>query len=345
MSLSQNKNRIDWIDMAKGYGMLAVIIAHIVYSGPLHEWIYTFHMPLFFFLSGYVFSNKDKFDLFIKKKAKSLLIPYFTLGIPMVAFKVLYSLYQKTFTIDSTIELVKNFVFQKRLWTLWYIACLFFLNVIFYLITKFAKKNISKAVIVIAMAFIGLVYYKSGGLPLPWNIDACFMAIPFFFGGFVLKENSSKIDNLLSQTKNKIMLFLAFGLINVVFGYLNIKTTGKGLEMFDSEYANPIFTYISAFAGIFAVIIFSRFITIKPIRYIGKNSLIYYAWHQTIMIPITTIIFSFLGFQESYDIYQPYYWCYKLVQFAVIIIVLTIPTVIVEKTNLRVLLGKSKKVI
>ena len=135
---------------------------------------------------------------------------------------------------------------------------------------------------------------------------------------------------------------MAFGLINVVFGYLNIKTTGKGLEMFYSEYANPLFTYISAFAGIFAVIIFSRFFTIKPIKYIGENSLIYYAWHQTIMIPVTTIIFSFLGFQESYDIYQPYYWCYKLVQFVVIIIVLTIPTVIVEKTKLRLLLGKRK---
>ena len=342
MSLAETKNRIDWIDMAKGYGMLAVIIAHIC-TGPLHAWIYTFHMPLFFFLSGYVFSNKDKFDLFIKKKAKALLIPYFTLGIPMVAFKVLFSLYQKTFTIDSTIELVKNFVFQKRLWTLWYIACLFFLNIIFYLVTKFAKKNISKAVIVIAMAFIGLVYYKSGGLPLPWNIDACFMAIPFFFAGYVLKENSNKIDNLLSQTKNKILLFLAFGLINVVFGYLNIRTTGKGLEMFYSEYANPIFTYISAFAGIFAVIIFSRFFTIKPIRYIGKNSLIYYAWHQTIMIPVTEIGLRIIGLNLPYDITQPYYWIYKLLQFFIIIIALTVATFIFEKTKLKILLGKSIK--
>ena len=342
MSLVQNQNRIDWIDMAKGYGMLAVIIAHIC-SGPLKLWIYTFHMPLFFFLSGYVFSNKDKFDLFIKKKAKALLIPYFTLGIPMVAFKILFSLYQKTFTIDSTIELVKNFVFQKRLWTLWYIACLFFLNIIFYLVTKFANKNISKAVIVIAMAFIGLVYYKSGGLPLPWNIDACFMAIPFFFGGFVLNENSNKIDNLLSQTKNKILVFLAFGLINVVFGYLNIRATGKGLEMFYSEYANPLFTYISAFAGIFAVIIFSRFFTIKPIRYIGKNSLIYYGWHQTIMIPVTEIGLRIIGLNSPCDITQPYYWIYKLLQFFTIIIALTVATFIFEKTKLKILLGKSIK--
>ena len=341
MSLSESKKRIDWIDMAKGYGMIAVIIAHIC-SGPLHAWIYTFHMPLFFFLSGYVFNNKEKFDMFIKKKAKALLVPYFTLGIPMVAFKVLLSLYQNKFSIDYVIELVRNFVFQKRLWTLWYIACLFFLNVFFYLITKFAKNNISKAVIVIGMTLLGLVYYKSGGKPLPWNIDVCFTAIPFFFVGYVLKLNKEATEKVLSKKFISVLLFVVSGLVNVVFGYLNIRTTGTGLEMFDSEYANPVFTYISAFAGIFAVIIFSGFFTVKPIRYIGENSLVYYAWHQTIMIPVTKIGFDLLGFEHPTDISQPYYWCYKLVQLAVIIIVLTIPTVIIEKTNLRVLLGKRK---
>lgn len=342
MSLAETKNRIAWIDMAKGYGMLAVIIAHIC-SGPLHEWIYTFHMPLFFFLSGYVFNNKDNFDVFIKKKAKSLLIPYFSLGVPMVAFKILFSLYQNAFNIDSTIELVKNFVLQKRQWTLWYIACLFFLNIIFYLITKFAKKNISKAVVVIAIAFVGLLYYESGGKPLPWNIDVCFTAMPFFFVGYFLKQFKDKTEIISSKKLMNALLFIVFGLINVVFGYLNIKTTGKGLEMFDSEYANPIFTYISAFAGVFAVILFSKFFTLKPIRYIGENSLIYYAWHQTIMIPLTKMGLKFLGFSSPMDISEPYYWIYKLIQLLIIIIVLTAVTVIFEKTKLKILLGKSNK--
>ncbi len=343
MSLVESKNRIAWIDMAKGYGMLAVIIAHIVYRGPLHDWIYTFHMPVYFFLSGYVFSNKDKFDVFVKKKARSLLVPYFSLGIPMVVFTFLLKLYQNSFTVNFAKELVKNFIIQKRQWTLWYIACLFFLNIIFYLITKSVKTNRLRALVVLGMSVVGLAYYKSGGLPLPWNIDACFVAIPFFFVGFVMKQNLNKVEKILSETKINVLLFIVFGLINVVFGYLNIKTTGKGLEMFNREYANPIFTYISAFAGIFAIIIFSRFFSLKPIKFIGENSLVYYAWHQTIMMPITKIVFKHFGLEESFDISQPYYWCYKLVQFAVIVIVLTVPTIIIEKTNLRVLLGKRKK--
>ncbi len=342
MSLAETKNRIDWIDMAKGYGMLAVIIAHLC-KGPLNEWIYTFHMPLFFFLSGYVFSNKDKFDVFINKKAKALLIPYFSLGIPMVVFSFLLKLREDKFTVDFAIDLVKDFILQRRKWTLWYIACLFFLNIIFYLVTKFAKKNISKTVIVIGMAFLGLLYYESGGKPLPWNIDVCFAAVPFFFVGYVFKQFRDKTEKALSKQSICFILFIVFGSINVVFGYLNVKITGKGLEMFHSEYANPIFTYISAFAGVFAVILFSKFFILKPIRYIGENSLIYYAWHQTIMIPITKIVFRHLGFDHPDDISQPYYWIYKAIQLIVIIVVLTIATFIIDKTKLRILLGKPIK--
>lgn len=342
MSLTETKNRIVWIDMAKGYGMCAVIIAHIC-TGPLHEWIYTFHMPLFFFLSGYVFSNKDKFDVFINKKAKALLVPYFSLGIPMMAFTILLKIYKNTFTVDATKELIKDFIIQKRQWTLWYIACLFFLNIFFYLITKFAKNNILRTFIVLGITFVGLLYYKCDGLPLPWNIDASFTAMPFFFVGYLLKQYAHKTEKILSNKMVNIFLFVVFGFVNVIFGYLNIRTTGKGLEMFYSEYANPVFTYISAFAGVFAVILFSKLFTLKPIRYIGENSLIYYAWHQTIMIPLTKMGFEFFGFNHPTDISEPYYWCYKVFQFAVILIVLTIPTLIIEKTDLRFILGKSKK--
>ena len=45
------KTRIGWVDTAKGIGLLLVIIGHLPI--PLVPvWIYTFHMPLFFFLSG-----------------------------------------------------------------------------------------------------------------------------------------------------------------------------------------------------------------------------------------------------------------------------------------------------
>ena len=46
--------RVEWIDLAKGLGMLLVILGHCVcFGGIMHNAIFAFHMPLFFILSGY----------------------------------------------------------------------------------------------------------------------------------------------------------------------------------------------------------------------------------------------------------------------------------------------------
>lgn len=64
---NKNENRIDWVDISKGLGIILVIIGHCVYLGGLiHNWIFSFHMPLFFILSG-IFIRKIKLNSFIKK--------------------------------------------------------------------------------------------------------------------------------------------------------------------------------------------------------------------------------------------------------------------------------------
>lgn len=76
------KLREHYIDVAKGVAMLLVIIGHItIIPSWLYAWINSFHMPLFFFLSGMVYNpyKYDKFKDFFKAKFKGLIIPYFFL--------------------------------------------------------------------------------------------------------------------------------------------------------------------------------------------------------------------------------------------------------------------------
>ena len=47
--------RVTWVDTAKGWGMLAIILSHVMTGHPVSRWLYTFHVPLFFFLSGFLF--------------------------------------------------------------------------------------------------------------------------------------------------------------------------------------------------------------------------------------------------------------------------------------------------
>ncbi len=334
-----NKNRINWLDMAKGYGTIAVILAHLA-VGKIGIWLYTFHVPLFFFLSGYVFNSKDKFKDFVNKKTKSLLIPYFTLSIPLILFTSLLQFRTGALTPSSFITLIQTFIIQKRFSTLWFIACLFFLNIIFYLITRSIKSDLIKGVVCLTLLVIGLLYYRYGGTPLPWNTDVCFTAIIFFYGGYILKKHPKYFKKINDKKSLSCLLFLFFGIINVVCGYYTHKISGNGMEMFGSTYGYPPLTFISAFAGIFAVILFSSFFTLKPVKYIGENSLYYYAWHQTIMIYVADKIVDKLQlFTLLKDLPFGYYFI-RVGQTIFIVIVLTVVSLVINKTKLRHLFGK-----
>lgn len=58
--------RESWIDVLKGIGIILVVIGHTSMENPLVKWIYVFHMPLFFALSGYMFGRGRKQYTFVK---------------------------------------------------------------------------------------------------------------------------------------------------------------------------------------------------------------------------------------------------------------------------------------
>lgn len=51
-SINWQAARLDWVDVARGVGILAVVAGHVWTRGPLRDAVYSFHMPLFFLLSG-----------------------------------------------------------------------------------------------------------------------------------------------------------------------------------------------------------------------------------------------------------------------------------------------------
>lgn len=63
--------------------MLCIIAGHFGIATADH-FVYTFHVPLFFLLSGYFFSTKASFPSFMKQKARQLLLPYYVTGIAIL---------------------------------------------------------------------------------------------------------------------------------------------------------------------------------------------------------------------------------------------------------------------
>ena len=71
--------RIRWLDAAKAIGIVLVVLGHISRDAALVQWIYLFHMPLFFFVSGWVYKKKNVLKD-IGHRARTLMVPYYAFG-------------------------------------------------------------------------------------------------------------------------------------------------------------------------------------------------------------------------------------------------------------------------
>lgn len=327
--MSGATKRLSWLDMAKGYGMIAIILGHILFRGPLRTWLYSFHIPLFFFLSGFVFHSDVPFGKFLKKKSKSLLLPYLYLGMPMLVFILAGHYFVGDFTAADYRHYLTGFFFPRRLWTLWFLTVLFFLNVMFYAAFRSIRSEVGRLLFALACTVLGLVYYRLGGGALLWDIDICFPAALYFFAGYEYKCHQEKVDGFI-VSKRWLALPCTLAL-NLALCLVNLKLSGKGVDMFEMSYGVEPLTYLAAFAGIGFVVTLSKMLTIRPVESVGRNSIVYFAWHQYIMIPVSAILLSKLRFAAPVDTSSAGYCLYIIVQLAIILLMLAVCAWVVRK--------------
>lgn len=329
--------RITWLDAAKGYGILLVIFAHVDYSY-LRNIIYTFHMPLFFFLSGYVFSQKESFGSFLWSKVRRIIIPYFCLGIPMIIFDVYWQNKFMRFPMDWAIGEFMGLLEQKRMWTLWYIACLFCLNILFYALVRFVKNEKILAAIIVVITVVGLIYFRMGGQPFYWNMDVCMTALPFFYVGYLCREKDI-LEKYVFSFPKKWLLAVVAAAVTMVCLVVDLRFAGTHLEMFDSKYGIEPVTYLGAFTGILFIVLLSWKFDGKGIRYLGRYSMIYYAWHQTILIPLVDDFYRKHRMFQQLRLSKLQYFSRSVLSVLIICAVLTVASIVLNHTFLRVIVG------
>ena len=151
-----NSERLAYIDIAKGIGIILVVIGHCVpdassltgisnpYFKLLHQIIYSFHMPLFFFIAGF-FVNTQKFSvsspylqktyLFIRKKFNRLIVPYLFVGLCYLPLKLAFSQFaNRPYHINNLWKIIIGINPDGELWFLY---SLFMINVLVAVVFKF----------------------------------------------------------------------------------------------------------------------------------------------------------------------------------------------------------------
>ena len=282
------------IDVAKGLGILTVVLCHnwILYfnRGELSEIVFSFHMPLFFFISGIFFSSTNSFSTLISKKADSLLKPYLVvtiaLGLLYRHTDVMYWLgafYASGQTIDMT--------------PLWFLAHLFISFILSYFIHRYVLSRMSEAwqkwSVIAVMFIVGahyIRYFLNSNLGLPELYafvlakDKKFLALPFNADITLITSAFLLSGNLLAQYfkafKVNYRLMFVTALVFISTHYLFNDT----IELNDHVYSNTLICTLQAFCGIYLTFAFADLAKKTPIlyellAYLGVASLFIFTFH------------------------------------------------------------------
>lgn len=214
------------------FGILLVVLGHSGEDIPyLTKWIYSFHMPLFIFISGYLldYTSKDgieniKYTMFIKKKIKRLLIPYIVISSLAYIPKYLlgkFALRPLDLNIQSYIH---SFLYpwDNPIVFFWFLPTLFFIMLITIFLIKISKNKINFLLLI--SLFISLISKKFVNIEL-LNINGILNYLFFFILGITYNRNEIIIDKIL---KNKIIFFFS-NIILLVNCLINYKFSSQSL--------------------------------------------------------------------------------------------------------------------
>jgi polysaccharide biosynthesis protein PslL len=302
--------RIAYIDVAKGIGILLVVLAHNdlqAFAPFLHSVIYAFHMPLFFFLSGLFFKPEISLGDLLRRRLNTLVKPYF-FTIFIIYFCALF-FSNLNFAVALS-RIAKSFYgngFYLDWVAMWFLPALFMVNLFalgFYrLLGRFASpwpRWIALVVIQVVgvltlhafMPFTVQILGKSLILKgLPWSLDLVLVAGFFFILGrevyqHVPQESFSSIWTLLFST------VVGLGLLLLSPATIDLNTR---------LWENLLINTSEALAGIVFILALSRQIERGPawlgtvFSYLGRISIIILIFHNPVQSYLTPKIDQLLG--------------------------------------------------
>ena len=280
--------RKNWIDWCKLFALYLVILGHFSPNRDiLTSWLYTFHIPLFFIISGYLCSNKMlTLKDSIIHNTKTLLIPY-------TIFVLLEYLIEVSINKMNHIECSNIFsaligIPPGRSSPMWFIACLFIVKMTDwferYLKSKSLYLSFFFNLIIIAISLTISNYLISIKIPIAWF----FLAYPYFLFGRLLKKYNLIIFQTsfqkVSLIAKKIMIAVLFVIVPLCFVAIN-----GNVDMYYCSFGENGFLYylFGIIASLTTMVFFRFFLDIENIftTTMTKGSIMIVAMHRLLLWP------------------------------------------------------------
>lgn len=296
----KENQRLDYIDDLKGFGIILVVIGHhLVNVEEVLVWIYSFHMPLFFIIAGYLSAYKnDKCNdikSFIINKTKGLMYPYVTFSLINIIWYIAFYIITP---LGGQPKVDLKLVFIVTLTTLgyqalWFLPTLLISTVLFNIINKTKFSHIIHILIMIFGCVVCVLIQQT-------NMDAnAFYYFANYISRLAVSTSFIYIGSLVGKFLIK-MNNLTEWICIVVCGVIASVTLVKNLldmtryNLAASMLENPVLFYISAISNsILFLLIFKKINPKKGLlNYYGKNSLIIMATHMGFPVEIAWIIIA-----------------------------------------------------
>lgn len=323
------KERQLWIDLLKGFGIILVTFAHLSPNYLLEKQIYSFHMCLFFFISGYLFKDGQNKKSYIIKKIKNLLIPFLIWnlicsGIELLIRHDVVAFFHKLFIIDG--DLCWNA-------PIWFLLILFATEIIFLFLQNvkiFNNKYIHHILIFILSL---LIFILIGSNKMILKINLIPLGLLFFNFGYIYKLIKDSIIN----KNNKIIIFLLciiLLIINVIFSVI----LNDRVSYTRAYFGNILYFIISSISGVLGYfMLFEQFANkLKRLNFlanIGFSSM-------TIMIfqyPLF-YIYKFI----SIKLLNGDIWHYRSTLKALILCMITVSFILLVKCFIKKIINNKK---
>ncbi len=290
-------HRVVWIDNAKAIGIFLVVLGHLKLPHWLTYDIYAFHMPLFFFLSGYTFQTRGNphASAFLFKKARALLAPYFIFSFLTYLFWLVIG---RKFGADAgePISPLRPFIgifysvgvddWMTHNVPMWFLTCLFVTESAFY----FVARRAATPVLIAIAALCAVAGFVLGGLHLtrlPWSMDVALVAVSLYALGYLARGLK------LESTPRLWLPVLAAVCLSL--GYLTSQANGL-VDMNSLRYGQPALFYAGALLGILAVFALASLIPQnRVLDYLGRNTLTIMALHGVAGSVVKAVIVFGLG--------------------------------------------------
>lgn len=297
--------------------------------------IFTFHMPLFFIISGILFKPEKDTKLYIKNKLKHLGIPYLFYLFLGFCFTMLVPELRSRITLR---DIILNLYWGKpdcfHMGQLWFITVLLDVQIGFcffekYIIPK-GRKVYLPIILVLAVLTQGL-YDFSFYLPSTRGfllLDVAVIAFLFYYFGYELAHG---LSDAYQKWKSKPTIYVIMAMLVIVFSMV-CRLNGD-VNIVEDSIGNAVLYYPIAVIGSMMVILFSELVSkCAFLAYWGKNSMTFFALQSIFIFLYAKILTRLLGYEVIPMRNIPNHLC---VAGTIIIILVILPFVVLKNRLIR----------